>query len=88
MLNSYLLLLLLLKTELGRIAKEVGYISYSRILGQGMIVFGAQLWPAPRLCGLRQDSSLSESWFSPLQNKGINFPSTNYPIGLLWEIMR
>lgn len=72
-------------------------MGYSRTLGTGVIksrallgtyVPGSSLAARPQLCGLRQDSSLSESWFSPLQNKDINFLPSNYPIGLLWEIIQ
>lgn len=52
----------------------------------GTCVLGPTLAPH-KLCDLRQDSSLSESWFPPLQNKDINFLPSNYPIGLLWEIV-
>lgn len=67
----------------------MGCVSYSRVLGKG-IIRNPYLEPSfgtHRLCDVGQDSSLSESWFSPLRKKDINFPSSDYPVGLLWEII-
>lgn len=85
------LLLLLGWTESG---EGLCCIGNSRVLGERKIKSHGLLGTCPgpifgphKLCDLRQDSSLSESWFSPLQNKDINFLPSNYPIGLLWEII-